>query len=125
MEFIPSQLLGQRVTRNVPDPNSGDVIAREGRKFNKAIVRQLEQARVSEIPIGPEDVAGRISAHDVVDSTTGEVLVQCNDELTPEAIERLQLHRVRKIEVLFTEDQPGRGPFRLTRAQDELNTHAE
>src|SRR5438128_5532574 len=35
LEFIPSQLLGQRVTRDVRDSN-GEVIAREGRKFNKA-----------------------------------------------------------------------------------------
>src|SRR5712691_5844853 len=122
MEFVPAQLLGQRVTRDVKDPKSGEVIARESRKFNKAIVRQLEQAHVSEIPIGPEDVIGRISAHDVVDSTTGEVLVQCNDELSEAALEQLRQHGVRRIEVLFTEDQPSGGPLRLTLAQDKLAT---
>jgi DNA-directed RNA polymerase subunit beta len=121
-QFIPAQLLGQRVTRDVKDPRSGEVIAREGRKFNKGIVRQLEQAHVTEIPIGPEDVIGRISAHDVVDSTTGEVLLQCNDEVSEQALEQLRLHEVRKLEVLFTEDQPGGGPLRLTLAQDKLAT---
>src|SRR5438105_9115376 len=38
-EFVPDQLLGSRVTREVKDPKSGEVVAREGRKFNKAIVR--------------------------------------------------------------------------------------
>src|SRR3989454_11902327 len=33
-KFIPDQLLGQRVSRDVKDPKSGDLIAREGRKFN-------------------------------------------------------------------------------------------
>ena len=41
-KFEPEQLLGMRVTRDVKDPKSGEVVAREGRKFNKAIVRQLE-----------------------------------------------------------------------------------
>ncbi len=122
MEFVPAQLLGQRVTRDVKDPKNGEVIAREGRKFNKAIVRQLEQAHVSEIPIGPEDLVGRISAHDVVDSTTGEVLLQCNDELSEQVLEQLRQHGVRRFEVLFTEDQPGGGPLRLTLAQDKLTT---
>jgi len=122
MEFVPAQLLGQRVTRDVKDPKNGEVIAREGRKFNKAIVRQLEQAHVSEIPIGPEDLVGRISAHDVVDSTTGEVLLQCNDELSEQVLEQLRQHGVRRLEVLFTEDQPGGGPLRLTLAQDKLTT---
>jgi DNA-directed RNA polymerase subunit beta len=122
MEFRPEQLQGQRVSRDVCDPSNAEVIVREGRKFNKAIVRQLQQARITEIPIAPQDVVGRISARDVVDSTTGEVLVQCNEELSEEAIERLRQHSVRRIEVLFTEDQPGGGPLRLTLAQDKLAT---
>src|SRR5215467_815020 len=73
MEFVPAQLLGQRITRDVKDPKGGEILAREGRKFNKAVVRQLDQANVREVPVGPEEVVGRISAHDVVDSTTGEV----------------------------------------------------
>src|SRR5271168_4396764 len=118
-EFIPTQLLGSRITRDIKDKN-GEIIAKEGRKFNKAIVRQLEAAKISEIPIAPEDVVGRVSAHDVVDSTTGEVLVQCNEELSEETVEKLKLHGVVKIEVLYTEDQPGGGPLRLTLAQDKL-----
>jgi DNA-directed RNA polymerase subunit beta len=56
----------------------------------------------------------------VVDSTTGEVLIQCNEELTEETIEKLKAHAVPIIEVLYTEDQPGGGPLRLTLAQDKL-----
>src|ERR1700733_823505 len=120
LQFIPGQLLGSRVTRDIKDPKSGEVIAREGRKFNKASVRVLEAAKIGEIPIAPEDVTGRVSAHDVIDSTTGEVLVQCNEELSEETVEKLKTHGVRKIEVLYTEDQPGGGPLRQTLAQDKL-----
>jgi len=119
-EFNPEQLLGSRVSREVKDPKTGDVIAREGRKFNKATVRALQAAGLTEIPIAMEEAAGRISAHDVVDSTTGEVLIQCNEELNEETIERLKAHAVPIIEVLYTEDQPGGGPLRLTLAQDKL-----
>jgi DNA-directed RNA polymerase subunit beta len=124
-EFKAEQLIGARVTRDVKDPKSGDVIAREGRKFNKAIVRAMEQARIGEVPIALEDVVGRVSAHDVVDSTTGEVIVQCNEELSEETVEKLKTHGVKKIEVLYAEDQPGGGPLRLTLAQDKLNTPEE
>src|SRR6202165_4347607 len=124
-QFIPNQLLGSRVTRDIKDPKSGEVIAREGRKFNKAIVRQLEAAKIAEIPIAPEDVVGRVSAHDVIDSTTGEVLVQCNEGLSEEALEKLRSHGIKKLEVLYTEDQPGGGPLRLTLALDKLETPTE
>ena len=123
-EFIPDQLLGSRISLEVKD-KSGEVVAREGRKFNKAVIRQLEQARITEIPIALEEVVGRIVAHDIVDSTTGEVLVQCNDELSEQTIEALKSHGVKRVEVLYTEDQAGGGPLRLTLGQDKLNTPDE
>ena len=123
--FVPNQLLGQRISRDVKDPKSGELIGREGRKFNKAIVRAMEQAKISEVPIELGEIVGRVSAHDVVDSNTGEVLLQCNEDLTEEAVEKLRAHGVKRIEVLFTEDLPGGGPLRLTLAQDKLTTPEE
>jgi DNA-directed RNA polymerase subunit beta len=124
-QFKPEQLLGLRVSRDVRDPKTGEVIAREGRKFNKAIVRALEQARTSEIPIALDEVVGRVSAHDIANPSTGEVIVQCNEELTEEALDKLRAAGIKKIEVLFTEEQPGGGPLRLTLAQDKLGTPDE
>jgi DNA-directed RNA polymerase subunit beta len=123
--FVADHLLGSRVSRDVKDPKSGEVIAREGRKFNKAIVRAMEQARITEVPIALDQIVGRVSAHDIVDSTTGEVLIGTNEELTEETLEKLKAHGVKKIEVLFTEDAPGGGPLRLTLAQDKLGTSEE
>ncbi len=124
-QFKPDQLLGTKIGRDVKDPRSGDVLAREGRKFNKAIVRALEAAKVNEIPIALDEAVGRISAHDVVDPQTGEVLVQTNEELSEEALEKLRAHGIKKLEVLYTEEQPGGGPLRLTLALDKLETPDE
>ena len=124
-QFVADHLLGSRVSRDVKDPKSGEVIAREGRKFNKAIVRAMEQAKISEVPIALDEIVTRVSAHDIVDSTTGEVLIGTNEDLTEETLEKLKAHGVKKIEVLFTEDAPGGGPLRLTLAQDKLGTPEE
>jgi len=124
-QFVADHLLGSRVSRDVKDPKSGEVIAREGRKFNKAIVRAMEQAKISEVPVALDEIVGRVSAHDIVDSTTGEVLIGTNEDLTEETLEKLKAHGVKKIEVLFTEEAPGGGPLRLTLAQDKLGTPEE
>jgi DNA-directed RNA polymerase subunit beta len=124
-QFVPDHLMGSRVGRDVKDPKSGEVIAREGRKFNKAIVRAMEQAKISEVPIALDEIVGRVSAHDIVDSTTGEVLIGTNEEITEDTLEKLKAHGVKKIEVLYTEDAPGGGPLRLTLAQDKLGTPEE
>ncbi len=119
-QFKPDQLLGSRVSREVKDPKSGEVLAREGRKFNRAVVRQMEQAKIDEVPIAIDEVRGRISAHDVPDPNTGEIVVRINEELADEKVEQLQARGVKRIEVLYTEDQPGGGPLRLTLLQDKL-----
>ncbi len=124
-QFKPDQLLGTRISRDVKDPRSGDLIAREGRKFNKAVVRQMEQARIAEVPIALDEVVGRISAHDVPDPETGEVLLKTNDELSEEIVEKLRERGIKKIEVLYTEGEPGGGPLRLTLAQDKLGEPEE
>ncbi len=88
-QFVADHLMGSRVGRDVKDPKSGEVIAREGRKFNKAIVRAMEQAKISEVPIALDEIVGRVSAHDIVDSTTGEVLIGTNEEITEDTLEKL------------------------------------
>ena len=43
-----------------------------------------------ENPVELEDVIGRPAAHDVADPKTGEVLLECNEVLTPEKWESLK-----------------------------------
>ncbi|HEY2662911.1 MAG TPA: DNA-directed RNA polymerase subunit beta [Candidatus Binataceae bacterium] len=124
-QYNPDLLIGTRVSRDVKDPKSGELIAREGRKFNKASLRLMEAAKITEVPISLDELRGRVSAHDVVDPSTGEVLLQTNEELTEESYEKLKAHGAKKIEVLFTDDQVAGGSLRLTLAQDKLTTPEE
>jgi DNA-directed RNA polymerase subunit beta len=123
--FKPQLLLNTRVTRNVLDPRTGEVLAEQGRKFSRAVVRQMEQAKIQEVPVATEDIVGRISAHDVVDPSTGEVLMETNHEVTQEALQKIGERAVKQFEVLFTEDQPGGGPLRQTLLQDKVSSPEE
>src|SRR5260370_8141954 len=73
-QFISDHLLGSRVSRDVKDPKTGEVIAREGRKFNKAIVRAMEQAKITEVPIALDEIVARVSAHHILHPPTADVL---------------------------------------------------
>jgi DNA-directed RNA polymerase subunit beta len=89
----PQSLLGQRCTKAVK-AEDGTVIAREGRKFNKTAIRKLEEANLEWIPIGLDDLirvdgVKRVAPEDLVDESTGEVLLECNEALTQEALEEL------------------------------------
>ena len=44
---------------------------------------------VGSIPVADDAIIGRVSSTDIVDMETGEVLVECNEELTEESLSML------------------------------------
>src|SRR6476620_10860622 len=74
--FKSNQLVGGKASRDIRG-SGNELIVKEGRKITKASIKQMETAGVKEIPVSLEDVIGRVSAHDVVEPKTGEVLLEC------------------------------------------------
>src|SRR5213595_996671 len=68
--FVPDHLVGVKATRDLRNPQSNELIVKEGRKFTRAALRQMEQAGIEQIPIALEEVLGRVAAHDVKDPRT-------------------------------------------------------
>ena len=50
------------------------------------------------LPIEPEEVSPRYSADDVVDESTGEVLLECNEEVTEEKVEELRKRGIKRVQ---------------------------
>jgi DNA-directed RNA polymerase subunit beta len=73
--FQPDHLVGIKASRDLRNPSTNELIVKEGRKFTKAALRQMEQAASSRFPIALEEVLGRVAAHDVKDPKTGEVVL--------------------------------------------------
>ncbi len=115
--FKADQLLNSKASRDIRGAGN-ELIVKEGRKITKVSIKQMETAGVKEIPISLEEVISRVSAHDVVDPKTGEVLLECNQEITPETLDRLRAANVREIEVLMIDEI---GPsLRHTLLQDKV-----
>src|SRR5690349_21607071 len=99
--FNPPHLLNAKVSADVRDPKSNDIIVKEGKKFTRPILRQMEAAKLKQVPIAWEDILGRVAAHDIVDPQTKEVLVECNQEITQEIHDLIRDIGIHQIEVLF------------------------
>ncbi|MEA2625650.1 MAG: DNA-directed polymerase subunit beta [Candidatus Binatota bacterium] len=119
------QLVGTKATRDVRHPTTNELIVKEGRKFTRAAIKQMDTAGLQWIPIAPEEVVGRIAAHDLVDPATGEVIVECNQELTAEKIKQLRDRGINEIEVLLIDDLHTGPSLRNTLLQDKVNTPEE
>jgi DNA-directed RNA polymerase subunit beta len=122
--FKPDQLVGLKATRDIRDSRN-ELIVKEGRKITKAAIRQMEAAGVKEIPITLEEVIGRVAAHDVANPRTGEVLLECNQELTTDRLEKLRSHGINSIEALFLDDQHIGPSLRSTLLLDSIQTPEE
>jgi DNA-directed RNA polymerase subunit beta len=121
--FKPAQLVGMKASREIRA--GSEVIVKEGRKITRASIKQIETAGVKEIPVAIEEVVGRVSAHDVADPKTGEVLLECNHEITPEILDRLREANVKEVEVLLLEDVHIGASLRNTLLQDKVASPEE
>jgi DNA-directed RNA polymerase subunit beta len=123
-EFKPDQLVGLKATRDIRGDNN-ELIVKEGRKITKAAIKQMESAGVKEIPITLEEIIGRVAAHDVADPKTGEVLIECNQEITTDRLDRLRERGISAVEALFLDDQHIGPSLRNTLLLDNINTPEE
>src|SRR4029079_16029515 len=120
--FNPSHLLNAKVSADVRDPKSNDIIVKEGKKFTGPILREMEAAKMKQVPVVWEDILGRVAAHDVVDPQTKEVLVECNHEITQDEVDLIRDKGIHQIEVLFIDDSSV-GPYlRNTLLQDRIKS---
>jgi len=114
-------LAGQRSMVDVVTPD-GEVLVKANRKFTRASIRKLEEKQIEFIPVPEEEVIGKIASTDIVDTSTGEVVVECNEEITESKLEDLRTRGINEFKVLFI-DNLFVGPYlRETLQLDRINT---
>ena len=97
-------LQGQKTAFDIVDPKTGEVIVKEGRKFNKGSFRRLQDAGITQVPMSIEALCDRVAAEDYYDEETGEVILECNQQITPEVLESLGRCGINEINVLYFDD---------------------
>jgi len=108
MELVPDRLRGETATFEIKLGRK--VIVEEGRRITAKHVRDMNKSTVDKLIVPTEYLEGKILAHDIVDTETGELLAAANAELTPELIEALITGGIETIRTLFVNDLD-RGAF--------------
>jgi DNA-directed RNA polymerase subunit beta len=108
LHLVPQRLRGETATFEI---RIGDkVIVEEGRRITARHVRQLEEAGVTRLRVPREYIYGKILAHDVVNTETGEILAKANEVLTATSVEKLIEAGIGELKTLYTNDLD-RGPY--------------
>jgi len=102
---VPGLLVGQRCTREIRD-DDGNILVRKDRKITSAGMRKIKEAGLKWIQVGIEDLiradtVKRVAPVDIVDETTGEVLLECNEELTEAHLEELKNRGINEFPLLY------------------------
>ncbi len=122
LEVKPRHLTGLKATCDVRDPQSNNLIVREGRRFTRSALRQMENAGIKQIPIAWEDILGRVAARDIVDPESSQVIVECNGAVTEENLDHIRDSRVDRLDLFFLDDAET-GPYlRNTLLQDKMQS---
>ena len=120
LDILPGQVASLEVV-----DQEGKTIVRRGKKFTRSAIRKLTKAEITRIPVSLEEMVGMVAAEDVYDMETGEVLIECNEDLTEVKLEELESRGIDEFEVLFI-DNLNSGPYlRNTLIADKITTPEE
>ena len=97
-----TNLLGMKLAHSVKS-KSGDEVAHSGRKITAATLKEIQKAKISEIEIDMTDLEGAWAAGDIVDTTSGEVLLEANSEITADKVSKIMESGVVEMSVFFPE----------------------
>jgi DNA-directed RNA polymerase subunit beta len=112
MDLVPDRLRGEQARFDIVD-KSGNVIVGRDKRINAKNIRDIEKAGLKRISVPDDYILGRVLAHAVVDSETGEIIAKANDEITEDLISKLREAKIREFKTLYTNDLD-HGPYLST-----------
>ncbi|MDP8254495.1 MAG: DNA-directed RNA polymerase subunit beta [Candidatus Alcyoniella australis] len=124
-KVVPQALRGQMATKEIKHPKSGEVIVKRGRRVNRAALAEIQKAKVEWIPIGESAVIGRHAAYDIVDPETGEVLLECSEEISDQAFSLIIERSIPQFGLLWSGQTSPSPTLRDTLANDKVTSPLE
>src|SRR5262244_2478391 len=118
-------LPGQRASRDIRHPDTREVLVKKNRKFTKLAIKKLKDSNVERLAVEVTDLAGKVAASDIIDEATGEVILQCSEEVTESKLDELREHGITQFKVLFIDNLNVGSYLRDTLIADKLQSSDE
>src|SRR5438046_350491 len=121
---VADSLVGLRAATET-EVTGGEFTIQSGKKITKNAVEALKKANVEAIDISDAELEGAFAAADVVDPSTGEVILEANEPLEPRVVSMAQEKNVDRIEIFFPERDDVGPIIGQTLKKDPIHTHEE
>ena len=107
--LVPERLRGEVARFDFVAPD-GKVIVAKDKRITAKHIREIASAGITHVAVPEEFILGRVIAHDIIDTATGEVVASANEEITEVLLAKLRDAAIRTVETLYTNDLD-RGAF--------------
>ncbi len=103
VDLLPERLRGEVASFDMKS-RDGTIIVEAGRRITARHVRLLQDSGLKRLDVPREYLLGRVTATDLIDESTGEILLPCNSVISDDVLEQLLAAGINKIETIYTND---------------------
>src|SRR5277367_1258607 len=115
---VSDSLLGLKLSKAIGTKN--ETIVPQGRKITKSLYEAILKSKIEQVEVDRTDLQGAFIAADVIDMSTGEVLVEANHELTN--VDKLMDNGINTFEVFFPERDDAGNVISVTLKKDPVKS---
>jgi DNA-directed RNA polymerase subunit beta len=123
--FDEELLQDQRISKSVKHPQTGEIIAKKGRRFTKKVLRQLREANVERIPVEFGDVDNKVLSRTLADPKSGEVIASYNETVDEVVFGKIMDAKISAFDILYIDNVTTSDSIRKTLLLDKVETHEE
>ena len=98
---LDENLVGLKLSCDIPHPDGDTTLVAQGRKISNTAFARLRKTGVEHVEIGIEDLEGARAMGDLIDPSSGEVLVEANKEVNGSVINGMIEAGIKEFVVFF------------------------
>lgn len=102
-EVVPERLRGEIAKFDILD-KKGKVIVNKDKRITVKHIRDMEAAGLKTIDVPEDFLVGRVSAKNVIDQESGEIVLTANEEIVETTLKKLQVSGIKQIQTIYTND---------------------
>jgi DNA-directed RNA polymerase subunit beta len=95
-----TNLVGMRADEDLKD-KAGEDVVRKNKKVTKAAIADLRKLRKTSVHVAVADLEGAFAVDDVVNTDTGEVIVEANTEIVAGKLQQIVEEGIKEFNVFF------------------------
>ena len=108
LQLIPKRLMGRVTPMDISYRD--EVIVKKGERISARHIRKIESTKIKHLEYEQNSMEGLVLAKDIVDKTTGEILIGCNSIIDEEVLDTLQTLGLKEVQTLYINDLES-GPY--------------